>query len=142
MKKWHIVVASLAVGTLFACGSVSSKGDAGENVNKVVNQIPSASPSHSLAPVETLKPPKATQSARPTAKVTVKPTVMATVKPTRKPTATPSPKPTVKPTPTPTTEYYANCTDLRKVHPSGVPKGHPAYRAALDRDHDNWACES
>lgn len=38
-------------------------------------------------------------------------------------------------------EFFANCTELRKVYPDGVPKGHPAYRAALDRDKDGFACE-
>ncbi|CRK84673.1 excalibur calcium-binding domain-containing protein [Neobacillus massiliamazoniensis] len=45
-------------------------------------------------------------------------------------------------TPVQTTENsFANCTELRKVYPNGVPSTHPAYRAKLDRDHDNWACE-
>lgn len=50
---------------------------------------------------------------------------------------------TKKPRPTRTTKsvYYPNCTQLRKDHRSGVPKGHPAYRRALDRDRDGTACE-
>ena len=36
---------------------------------------------------------------------------------------------------------YANCTELRRDYPSGVSKGHCAYRPALDRDNDNHACE-
>ncbi|HEY4599701.1 MAG TPA: SH3 domain-containing protein [Cerasibacillus sp.] len=36
---------------------------------------------------------------------------------------------------------FKNCTELRKVYPDGVPKGHPAYEPRLDRDKDNWACE-
>ena len=36
---------------------------------------------------------------------------------------------------------YKNCTELRKDHPEGVPKGHCAYKASLDRDKDDWACE-
>ncbi|MBY0120581.1 thermonuclease family protein [Bacillus sp. S/N-304-OC-R1] len=38
-------------------------------------------------------------------------------------------------------EYYKNCTELRKVYPNGVPADHPAYASRLDRDKDNWACE-
>lgn len=36
---------------------------------------------------------------------------------------------------------FANCTELRKVYPNGVPSSHPAYQAKMDRDHDNYACE-
>lgn len=39
------------------------------------------------------------------------------------------------------TEYFKNCTELRKVYPNGVPAGHPAYQPKLDRDKDNYACE-
>jgi micrococcal nuclease len=39
------------------------------------------------------------------------------------------------------TEFFANCTELRKKYPDGVPKGHPAYRDTLDRDQDGFACE-
>jgi micrococcal nuclease len=38
-------------------------------------------------------------------------------------------------------EYFANCTELRKVYPNGVPSTHPAYQPKLDRDKDNYACE-
>ncbi|WP_169803221.1 excalibur calcium-binding domain-containing protein, partial [Neobacillus novalis] len=38
-------------------------------------------------------------------------------------------------------EFFANCTELRKKYPNGVPSTHPAYRAKLDRDKDNFACE-
>ena len=37
--------------------------------------------------------------------------------------------------------YFKNCTQLRNVYPNGVQKGHKAYRRALDRDRDGWACE-
>lgn len=40
-----------------------------------------------------------------------------------------------------TTEFFQNCTELRKVYPNGVPKGHPAYQAKMDKDKDNYACE-
>lgn len=40
-----------------------------------------------------------------------------------------------------TTEYFANCTELRKVYPNGVASDHPAYQPKMDRDKDNWACE-
>ncbi|MCM3764722.1 thermonuclease family protein [Neobacillus niacini] len=41
-----------------------------------------------------------------------------------------------------TTEVFQNCTELRKVYPNGVPSTHPAYQAKMDRDKDNYACES
>lgn len=37
--------------------------------------------------------------------------------------------------------YFPNCKALNKVYPNGVKKGHKAYRAALDRNKDGWACE-
>lgn len=39
------------------------------------------------------------------------------------------------------TSTFKNCTELRKVYPNGVPKGHKAYSATMDRDKDNYACE-
>ncbi|GIN90172.1 SPBc2 prophage-derived endonuclease YokF [Siminovitchia terrae] len=39
------------------------------------------------------------------------------------------------------TEFFQNCTELRKVYPNGVPEGHPAYQAKMDRDKDGYACE-
>lgn len=36
---------------------------------------------------------------------------------------------------------FANCTELRKVYPDGVPSTSPAYQSKMDRDHDNYACE-
>ena len=47
---------------------------------------------------------------------------------------------TTKPS-TGTQQNFANCTELRKVYPKGVPKGHKAYQANMDRDKDNYACE-
>lgn len=41
----------------------------------------------------------------------------------------------------PATSTFKNCTELRKVYPNGVKKGHPAYQAKMDRDKDNFACE-
>lgn len=38
-------------------------------------------------------------------------------------------------------EYFQNCTELTKVYPNGVPEGHPAYQAKMDRDKDGYACE-
>lgn len=40
-----------------------------------------------------------------------------------------------------TSEWFQNCTELRKKYPDGVPAGHPAYQAKMDRDKDNYACE-
>lgn len=37
--------------------------------------------------------------------------------------------------------YFPNCKALNKVYPNGVPISHPAYRPALDRNKNNWACE-
>ncbi|APC46453.1 thermonuclease [Aeribacillus phage AP45] len=39
------------------------------------------------------------------------------------------------------TEYFKNCTELRKKYPEGVPSDHPAYAPKHDRDKDGWACE-
>lgn len=47
----------------------------------------------------------------------------------------------VKPTTSTTQTKFKNCTELRKVYPKGVAKGHPAYQLKLDRDKDGWACE-
>ena len=33
-------------------------------------------------------------------------------------------------------EYFSNCTELRKVYPNGVPSDHPAYQSKMDRDKD------
>ena len=38
-------------------------------------------------------------------------------------------------------EVFANCTELRKKYPNGVPSDHPAYQPKMDRDKDNFACE-
>ena len=48
----------------------------------------------------------------------------------------PKPKPTK-----PRVEYFANCKALNRKYPDGVSIKHPAYRRALDRDRDGWACE-
>lgn len=37
---------------------------------------------------------------------------------------------------------FANCKELRAVHPKGVKKGHPAYSEQLDGDRDGMACEA
>lgn len=36
---------------------------------------------------------------------------------------------------------FKNCTDLKRVYPKGVSKGHPAYQSKMDRDKDGFACE-
>lgn len=36
---------------------------------------------------------------------------------------------------------FKNCTELRKVYPNGVSKGHQAYSSKHDRDGDGVACE-
>lgn len=60
-------------------------------------------------------------------------------------TATSKPAP-AKPASAPSTstgqtEYFQNCTELRKKYPNGVPSTHPAYQPKMDRDKDNFACE-
>jgi micrococcal nuclease len=84
--------------------------------------------------------PKPTATPSPTPK----PEQTASPSPTSAPSQTPiaTPVATQSPTPTPVnTENFANCTELRKVYPNGVPKGHPAYQAKMDRDKDDYACE-
>ncbi|WP_203363829.1 thermonuclease family protein [Bacillus sp. REN10] len=57
-------------------------------------------------------------------------------------TLKPAPKPTpVKPKPQPKPTKFKNCTEMRKVYPNGVKRGHPAYEPKHDRDNDGWACE-
>ncbi|MEG0259559.1 MAG: S-layer homology domain-containing protein [Lysinibacillus sp.] len=51
------------------------------------------------------------------------------------PVTKPDPKP-------PVTEYFKNCTELKKVYPDGVQVGHPAYVEKMDKDGDGWACEN
>ncbi|KZR56840.1 thermonuclease family protein [Pseudobacillus badius] len=55
------------------------------------------------------------------------------------PSAPPAPQP--EPAQPADSESYQNCTELRKVHPDGVPDSHPAYESKHDRDNDRWACE-
>ncbi|NHM33795.1 endonuclease [Bacillus sp. C11] len=68
--------------------------------------------------------------------------------PAKKPAPVPTkPKTTTPPAAAPNTppsngtEIFANCTELRKKYPDGVPAGHPAYQSKMDRDKDNYACE-
>ncbi|MCI1589986.1 excalibur calcium-binding domain-containing protein [Heyndrickxia oleronia] len=39
------------------------------------------------------------------------------------------------------TEFFTNCTELREKYPDGVPSTYSTYKAKMDRDHDNYACE-
>lgn len=52
-----------------------------------------------------------------------------------------SSKPDMKKPSTQPIEQFANCTELRKVYPTGVKKGHPAYSERMDGDKDGVACE-
>lgn len=61
--------------------------------------------------------------------------------PELEPVQEPDPTPESVEEPTATYESYKNCTELRKVHPDGVPSSHPAYESKHDRDKDDWACE-
>lgn len=56
-----------------------------------------------------------------------------------KPTTTPAPKKPVANTGG--SEWFQNCTELRKKYPQGVAQGHPAYQSKMDRDKDGFACE-
>lgn len=73
--------------------------------------------------------------------------------PAPKPVPTPTPQPTPSPAPQPDLSSgtyvipgaptsFKNCTELKEYYPNGVQKGHPAYTTKMDRDNDNWACES
>lgn len=42
---------------------------------------------------------------------------------------------------TPQFEFFANCTELKAVHPNGVDSSHPAYQSKMDRDEDGFACD-
>ena len=42
--------------------------------------------------------------------------------------------------PKPETTNFKNCTELQKVYPDGVSKGHAAYNPNMDRDKDGHAC--
>ncbi|PIC87436.1 hypothetical protein CSV72_03625 [Sporosarcina sp. P20a] len=53
-----------------------------------------------------------------------------------------APAPAAKPSqPVQSTEFFQNCTELRKTYPNGVPSSHPAYQSKMDRDKDGFACE-
>lgn len=39
------------------------------------------------------------------------------------------------------TTDFKNCTALKRSHPGGVTRGHPAYKKKFDRDGDGHACE-
>ncbi len=69
-----------------------------------------------------------------------------------KPKPVPAKPAPAKPKPTPSAssglyvkpgapKSFKNCTEMRKVYPHGVKKGHPAYAPKHDRDKDGWACE-
>lgn len=49
-------------------------------------------------------------------------------------------KPKVKSNVSKKNNSFKNCTEMRKVYPKGVRKGHPAYQTKMDRDRDGFAC--
>lgn len=62
--------------------------------------------------------------------------------PAKPKTSSPAPKaPSTSSTTPGAQEWFQNCTELRKKYPTGVPKGHAAYQAKMDRDKDGYACE-
>lgn len=67
------------------------------------------------------------------------PAIKPATKPAPKPVTKPAPKPAAKPAPV--QSQFKNCTELRKVYPGGVTRGHPAYAKKHDRDGDGYACE-
>ena len=38
--------------------------------------------------------------------------------------------------------WVQNCTHARSLGLTNIPRGHPAYRSALDRDNDGFGCDS
>lgn len=95
--------------------------ESGFNEQNVVSEKP-------VAPVE---------QETPSAEKTEKP-----VAPTPKPQpVVPAPPAAESATPAQQTEWFQNCTELRKTYPNGVPQGHPAYQSKMDRDKDGYACE-
>ena len=40
------------------------------------------------------------------------------------------------------TLHYKNCDEAHADRRSDIPEGDPAYRPALDKNHDGIACES
>ncbi|RSD28582.1 thermonuclease family protein [Mesobacillus subterraneus] len=84
-----------------------------------------------LDPKETAQKPASTSTSKPASTTTSKPAAS---------TSQPAPS-TSAPASSGQTENFANCTELRKVYPNGVPSTHPAYQSKMDRDKDNFACE-
>ncbi len=50
-------------------------------------------------------------------------------------------QPDIKPGGSCQASYVKNCTDARSKGCRNIPRGHPAYRQALDRDNDGLGCE-
>jgi hypothetical protein len=46
------------------------------------------------------------------------------------------------PTPSRPAVYYKNCAEAHADGRWNIPEGDPAYRPALDKNHDGVACES
>jgi len=142
-KVSQVATAAVAFVTL-SCLGMAWAGSEMEKPPTRIDPADEASPTvgRFILPSELPTIPTVNTTPEPTAKATKVP-AERTQTPTRKPvpaTKKPTPKPTVTKPPAEET-YYANCPALRKDHPSGVPKGHPAYRSGLDRDKDGWACE-
>lgn len=100
----------------------------------------SSSSSDTSTPSDPLeKLPRATTTERITVTTTTEPPT-TTVPPTTVAVVA-APAPTAPPTTAASVERYANCTEMRKVHPNGVQRDHPAYEPKHDRDKDGHACD-
>lgn len=100
---------------------------------------PSPLPSFTSTPslTETVEPaptylPPTTETAPPTTDLSPSSTYMV-------PPPTAEPSPAYQPAPEAT--YYRNCSQAHADGRYNIPRGDPAYRPGLDRDHDGLACE-
>ncbi len=134
MKKKLGLAAGVAVtgGVLLAMGinSVDSQPKFVEPTQVSTTSTTSPKPTRSKTPEisKTTEKAEATQTPTPRKTRTIKPS------PTTKAPVDLGAEPTVK-------TDYANCTELRKDFPKGVPSNHPAYEKKFDRDNDGFGCE-
>ena len=92
----------------------------------------------------TMVPKEKPLSSKPETKPVPKPESESNAKPptnTSKPSGNYTPTHGVGLVVNPYNDIFPNCKELNTYYPTGVPKGHPAYALARDRDRDDWACE-